>query len=133
MYVKMENDKKIYSDGFKFWGCEISKYGRDNGRLDYYTMVKALTYDNYIMNNSIISVLDDFELFNGSDYDDETGEYYDVYQYFIIDEQGANNLAKFTDEIIYYSERADLYLLGVTHWGTSWDYVLTGYEIVNEK
>ena len=73
MYVKMENDKKIYSNGFKFWGCEISKYGRDNGRLDYYTMIKALTYDNYIMNNSIISVLDDFELFNGSDYDDETG------------------------------------------------------------
>lgn len=132
MYVKMENDKHVYTDGFKFWGYEISKYGRDNGRLDYHTMINALTYNNYILNNSIISVLDDFELFNGTDYNDEADEYSEVFQYFIIDEQGANNLAKFTDEIIYYSERADLYLLGVTHWGTSWDYVLTGYEIVGE-
>ena len=74
MYVKMENDKHVYTDGLKFWGCEISKYGRDNGRLDYYTMIKALTYDNYILNNSIINVVDDFELFNGADYDEETGE-----------------------------------------------------------
>ena len=34
-----------------------------------------------------------------------------------------------TNEIVFYSEDLDMYLWGVTHYGTSWDYVLTDIKI----
>lgn len=48
----------------------------------------------------------------------------EVYQWFIIDKNGAD-ICQEANEIVYYNETLDLYLWGVTHWGTSWDYVLT--------
>lgn len=51
--------------------------------------------------------------------------YYDIFQYFIISDAGARILAEYTDEIVYYNEELDMYVWGVTHCGTSWDYVLT--------
>lgn len=59
--------------------------------------------------------------------------YYDIYQWYIISDMGANILQDYTDEIVYYNEELDLYLWGVTHWGTSWDYVLTDIQIDLEK
>lgn len=49
----------------------------------------------------------------------------EVFQYFIISERGAEILKDYTDEIVFYNEELDLYVWGVTHCGTSWDYVLT--------
>ena len=34
-----------------------------------------------------------------------------------------------TDEIVYYNEELDMYVWGITHYGTSWDYVLTDIAI----
>lgn len=51
--------------------------------------------------------------------------YADIYQYFIIDSSGAEILANWTNEIVYYNEELDMYVWCVTHWGTSWNYVLT--------
>ena len=34
-----------------------------------------------------------------------------------------------TDEILYENEELGITLWGVTHWGTSWDYVLTNIPI----
>ena len=50
--------------------------------------------------------------------------YHDVYQWYIVSENGAD-LCKEAGQIVYYNEALDLYLWGVTHYGTSWDYVLT--------
>lgn len=55
----------------------------------------------------------------------EDEHYEEVYQYYIIDSQGAELLKDYTHELVWYNEELDLYLWGVTHWGTSWDYVLT--------
>lgn len=52
----------------------------------------------------------------------------EVYQWFIVDDWGAR-LLQDIDEIVYYNEKLDMYLWGVTHWGTSWDYVLTSIKI----
>lgn len=54
----------------------------------------------------------------------EEEHYNEIYQYFIVSENGAEIL-KEAGEIVYYSNTLDLYVWGVTHWGTSWDYVLT--------
>lgn len=56
----------------------------------------------------------------------------EVFQWFITNEQGAEIL-KEAEEIVFYNEVLDLYLWGVTHWGTSWDYVLTDIRIVPDE
>ena len=48
----------------------------------------------------------------------------EVFQWYIVDWSGADIL-KQINEIVYYNEALDMYLWGVTHYGTSWDYVLT--------
>ena len=55
----------------------------------------------------------------------EVVNYPEIYQWFIISSNGAEILKDYTNEIVYYNEELDLYLWGVTHWGTAWDYVLT--------
>lgn len=67
----------------------------------------------------------------------EDAKYYEVFQTFIVSEQGAEILEE-AGEIVYYNSALDMYVWGVTHWGTSWDYVLTNircnvpYEEENE-
>ena len=56
----------------------------------------------------------------------------DIFQWFIVDNQGAQILDE-AGEIVYYNSTLDLYLWGVTHWGTSWDYVLTNIKIDPNK
>lgn len=60
---------------------------------------------------------------NGSDYDEETDCYSEIFQYYIIDNNTAERLKEHTNEIVYYWPEADLYILGVTHCGTGWGYV----------
>lgn len=57
----------------------------------------------------------------------ENANYYenDIYQYYIISDNGADILKQYTNEIVYYNEELDMYIWCVTHWGTAWDYVLT--------
>lgn len=77
---------------------------------------------NNIENGELIEYLDaDGEPCEEEDAE-ETREA-DIFQYYLIDESTANRLKRSTDEIIMYSEKLDLYVLGVTHFGTGWDYV----------
>lgn len=62
------------------------------------------------------------ELENEQDNDPE------VFQWFIVDGWGAKLLQDIS-EIVYYNEKLDMYLWGVSHYGTSWDYVLTSIKI----
>lgn len=59
--------------------------------------------------------------------------YSEIFQYFIISAQGASILEEYTNEIVYYNEALDLYVWGVTHYGTSWDYVLTDIPCERSK
>lgn len=58
--------------------------------------------------------------------------YHEVFQFFIISPNGADILREWTNELVWYNEKLNLYLWGVTHWGTSWDYVLTDI-VINTK
>lgn len=159
----MEKEQKYY------YGNAISKYGLENGRVDYATLSKCfnavlnndimqLTYDigyweqvsgtidnseeieelvekrdeleeqnenspSQILENEINEINDKIEeLEREQDGDQE------VFQWYIVDEWGCHLLAKI-NEIVYYNEALDMYLWGVMHYGTSWDYVLTSIEI----
>lgn len=76
-----------------------------------------------ILENEINEINEQIEeLENEQDNDPE------VFQWFIVDDWGAK-LLQDINEIVYYNEKLDMYLWGVTHYGTSWDYVLTSIKI----
>lgn len=149
----MEKQQKYY------YGNAISEYGLKNGRVDYATLSKcfdavlnndimSLTYDigsweqvsGTIDNTDEIEELEEKrdeleeekeidkindkieELESEQDYEPE------VFQWFIVNDCGAR-LLQDINEIVYYNEKLDMYLWGVTHYGTSWDYVLTSIKI----
>ena len=121
-----QKEIKMY-DG-KVFGHEVSEYGLENGYLDYLTLAKIV--GGCILNNNIISFTgyDDWDLVLG--YEGEEEDWYEVYQYYIISESGYQFLEQFTNEIVYYHDGLDMYLWGITHFGTSWDYVLTDIKLI---
>ena len=118
--------------GSTFYGNPISDYGMQEGYLDYGTLAKSF---DAVLNNEIISKTEfEFEPVQGyvwNDYD----EYKEIFQYYIISDSGASILEYWCpDEIVFYCDELDMYLWGVTHFGTAWSYVLTDVKIeIDEK
>lgn len=107
-----------------FCGHTISDYGLQHGYVDYRTLAKC--FDAVLCNNIFNreSAWESIELISGSDYDEESDTYVDVFQWYIVSDN-AVELLKEASEIVYYDNELDVYIWGVTHYGTSWDYVLT--------
>lgn len=139
----MEN-KKYYDT---YYGCKVSQYGLDNGYVDYACLREAIG-GCVLCNNMEKRYLDPisgdmfryYDIDNG--YEEITREeaegkdmccieeeIIDIYQWYIISDSGAQLLMRETDEIVFYDSELDIYVWGVTHWGTGWDYVLTGIEL----
>lgn len=115
----------------KVYGHEVSEYGRKNGYLDYRTLAEIvgdMVLCNGIIHNTWESC-GEWELENGTDYDEETDSYADVYQEYIVNSRGAEWLKENTDELVWYNDTLDLEVWGITHWGTGWDYVLTDVKL----
>jgi len=99
------------------WGQEISPYGQEMGYLDYGTLAKVV---NHVLANDLMAKTEGL-----LGYWEPMGECDDeVFQWYIVDESGADLLLE-CGEQVWRNEVLDLYLWGVTHWGTAWDYVLT--------
>ena len=111
---------EVYGD--KIYGVKVSEYGLENGYLDYQTLAQIL--GDCILNNTIrAGTLEDWELVNG---DFNQG----IYQDYIISEYGYRFLVDHTDEPVFYNERLDIYVWGITHFGTAWSHVLTDIELI---
>lgn len=122
-------EKQLKLAGKYFCGNEISNYGKEHGFLDYDTFSRAF---DHVLNNSIFELGQGigygWELVNGLDFDYEEEEIIEepeVFQWYIVSDSGAQIIQDYTNEILYYHDKLDIYLWGVTHWGTGWDYVLT--------
>lgn len=127
--------KQLKLAGKYFCGNEISNYGKEHGFLDYNTFSRAF---DHVLNNSIFEfgqgIGYGWELVNGFDFDYEE-EYEEekeeiikepeVFQWYIVSDSGAQIIQDYTNEILYYHDELNIYLWGVTHCGTGWDYVLT--------
>ena len=150
----MENKKYFY-------GNEISEYGMQHNRVDYRALAKS--FDAVLCNDitklfysTINNEYIEPEIVNGdsiyyensngdilsmSEYDElepeQQDEYNeienDIYQYYIIDNAGYRILTEHTNEIVFYIDKLDLAIWGVTHFGTSWGYVLTNIKIEEDK
>ena len=118
----MTREMTLY--GNRVYGEEVSHYGLENGRLDYSTLARIM--GDVIHNDTVREETPyEWEIING-EYDE------DITQDFIISEYGYKFLSEYTDEIVLYNEKLDIYVWGVTHAGTSWDYVLTDIKLVKD-
>ena len=119
-----------------FYGNKISEYGLENGYVDYSTLAKSF---QAVLNNEIISATSDIGYWeqtsgyidNSEEIEellDEEEEQPEIFQYYIVDDNGAEIL-KECNEIVFYNDALDMYVWGVTPYGTSWSYVLTNIKI----
>lgn len=127
MYIKKEN---------------LNEYEREHNKISFKTLVNKLFIDMILCNDitklfytDINGVYTEPQVEIGEDYDQEAEEYIDIYQYFIVDFSSwtYDLMTKYSKQfgkefILYYIEELNLYILGVTHFGTGWDYVLTDIE-----
>lgn len=130
-----------------YYGKKVSKYGLENGYVDYACLREAIG-GCVLCNNMEKRCLEvvSGEMFRYYDIDNGYEEItreeaeeldmccieeepIDIYQWYIISDSGAQLLMRETDEIVFYDEELDVYVWGVTHWGTGWDYVLTNIDL----
>jgi hypothetical protein len=118
----MTREMRLYNDCV--YGVKVSKYGLEHGYLDYATLAKII--GDCILNNTVrAETMCDWGIIHG-EFDEM------IFQDYIISEQGCNFLSDYTDEIVFYNPKLDMYIWGITHFGTSWDYVLTDIKLIKE-
>lgn len=124
--MSRQEEKSITLCDGKAFGHKVSDYALENGYLDYLTLSKIV--GDCILANELLEYAgyENWDLYSGCTEDDN---YFEVYQYYIITEAGAKFLEEYTDELVYYHYKLDMYLWGITHFGTSWDYVLTDIKL----
>ena len=109
----------------------IILFGAHRVTLDGCAMIDFCC-DDLVLNNDIMPALIssgfEFDIYCGTDYNEEDDCYLDVFQYFIINYSDAERLSEYTNELVYYCEPLDLYILGVTHFGTAWDGVPASWK-----
>ena len=108
---------------------DLNDYEKTNKRLSYYNLFYK--DEGLILCNNIINDYEDIELM--SQWLDDEDYSMDIYQYYIISDDTAKRLLEYTNEIIYYHNKLDIYILGVSHYGTSWSYVLTEFRLEKDK
>lgn len=133
--VTMKNGKKVYLR-------DVSEMARKKNRLDYASMVEWCTEGNMVgLDVSPWKMAEDWEKQHADNFvydedvygdDDEEEEDEEVFQWFIITDEAAYMFSQLTNELIYYSNSLDMYLLGVTHLGTAWSYVMTEWKLEEE-
>ena len=97
--------------------------------MKYSTNYRVATHwlgNSLILCNGIVEK--DFSVYENcrfSVFDEETGEETEIYQWFLTDcsESDVEYLEEHFGLLFSYSDMLDLYILCVTHYGTSWDYV----------
>ena len=121
-------------------------------RTNYRTAVEWLG-NSYVLCNNITKVdqsVYDNARFSFFYYEDEDGNIYDneddapegvevwekeqeIYQWFITDctESAVEFLEEHFGLLFTYSDSLDCYILCVSHWGTSWDYVMIDTDLEN--
>lgn len=97
----------------------------DEKNIDRFGTVKFFSLVYYALTNWAEDI--DIEIEELENVDES-----EVFQFYIVSDSGAELIQKYTDDPLYYSEELDMYVWGVTHYGTAWDYVLTDIQCEKE-
>ena len=89
---------------------------------DYYTATHWLG-NSFILCNEIVNDYTVNDNVRFSYYDEETDTYTEIYQYFLTNcsESEVEFLEKHFNLLFSYSDKLDLFVLCVDHWGTDWN------------
>lgn len=111
---------------------DLNEYEKEHKKISYKRLINRISNNIWLFNNAPKLSEYDFEFEIGNDYDEETGEFIEFYQYYLIDINPymIEKLQKLKckDVVIAWSEKLEEHVLMVDHFGTSWDYVLTDIE-----
>ena len=111
---------------------ELNEYEKEHKKISYKRLINRISNNIWLFNNAPKLSEYDFEFEIGNDYDEETDEFVEFYQYYLIDINPymIEKLQKLKckDVVIAWSEKLEEHVLMVDHFGTSWDYVLTDIE-----
>lgn len=124
--------------------CEIGFWEQENGIIDNSEEVDVLKEEITDIENRL-EFLTDEEIEEAQmlqeeidsiqeqieELDEEQGRSYnqEIFQYYIVSDQGAEMIKQYTDNPLFYNETLDMYVWGITHYGTSWSYVLTDVRL----
>ena len=116
---------------------DLNEYERQHNKISYKRLIDRISGGDIWLFNKAPELSEyDFEFKIGSDYDEESEEYMDIYQYYLIaiNDYMLEKLKNLNcnEVIIAYSPKLEEYILMVDHFGTSWDYVLTDIEPTND-
>lgn len=119
---------------------KVSEYGKKHGFVDYGYLANYEVDNMILANNMGERLFDQLEVESGQIFkyydvegkevdsdghlDFEHDELVEVCQWFIINYSSAKRLQVY-NELVFYDIELDIYVWGVTHCGTGWDYVLT--------
>lgn len=124
--------------------CEIGFWEQENGIIDNSEEVEALKEEITDIENRL-EFLTDEEIEEAQmlqeeidsiqeqieELEEEQERLYnqEIFQYYIVSDQGAEMIKQYTDDPLFYNETLDMYVWGITHFGTSWGYVLTDVKL----
>lgn len=124
--------------------CEIGFWEQENGIIDNTEEVEALKEEITDIENRL-EFLTDEEIEEAQmlqeeidsiqeqieELDEEQGRSYnqEIFQYYIVSDQGAEMIKQYTEDPLFYNETLDMYVWGITHYGTAWGYVLTDVKL----
>ena len=118
--MELQNmDYLVDTDDVKTW---ISTYTNDDFLMDCFDDDNKHDIDNLtdddlqlVKDDYYMDIIDDLDLWNYYD---------DIYQYYIIDDYSSDLFIKL-EYPVFYSNVLNVYVVGITHYGTSWNYILT--------
>lgn len=125
----------------KFYKLEKERNSEEKrtGKASYKSIIDRY-FSDLVLCNDIIKVDYELEDIIGTQFDEEWNDPIDIYQYYIANitewniEQLQELMAENNDNsiLLMYSNVLNVYILGVTHFGTSWDYVPTSIELTED-
>ena len=92
---------------------------------DLLSKIDELHKNNTPSENEIDNIYAEIDELQENINDYENYNYPEIFQYFIVDDNAAEIIKDYTNDPLFYCESLDVYIYGITHFGTSWDYVLT--------
>ena len=109
---------------------QLNYYEEAHQKISLGNMIKI--YDpQMILCNNIVDIDEELNMeLCAQAYDEEYEEYDEIYQFYLTNDP---DLFKKLGYPTALSKILDVYVVGITHWGTSWDYVLTDIDIEEYK
>lgn len=109
--------------------CEIGYWEQENGIIDNSEEIEELEEQIEDLEEGFEEYTDIQEKIDELKEEHERLYNQEIFQYFIVSDQGAEMIKQYTEDPLFYNETLDMYVWGITHCGTAWSYVLTDVKL----